>query len=239
MSPKERHALALLATVGLLGHGIRLLALAPDSPPGGVTLLTKSESISLADHRARSAQAGRALAPGERIDLNSAPAHEIARLPKLGPAVARAIVQARVEGGGFSSLADLDRIPGIGPILLAAIAPHAGFGDTNRIRRAPPSVGGRARAVSPAPPLAPLVAVSAESGPSGPASGPSTGPPVRVNSATERDLMRLPGIGSARAKAILAYRQANGPFASVGDLEKVPGLTRRLVRQLASQVVVP
>lgn len=239
MSPKERHALAILVTVGLVGHGIRLVAHAPDSPPGGVTLFAKSEAVDLATHRARSARAGRALAEGERIDINSAPFEEIARLPRLGPSIAKGIVRARSEGGGFLSPADLDSVPGVGPALLAAIGPHLAFGDTNRVKRSRGGAAGRSRSVIPGPPLSPLVAVGADPRSAVVTGRPSGAPPVRLNSASEIDLVSLPGIGPMRAKAILAYRQGNGPFASVWDLEKVPGLSRRLVRQLASQVVVP
>ncbi len=239
MSPKERHALALLVTVGLVGHGIRLVARAPDSAPGGVELFAKSEPVDLATHRARSARSGRALASGERIDVNSAPFDEIARLPRLGPSLAKAIVRSRDDRGGILSLAELDAVPGVGPALLAAIAPHVGFGDTNRVKRARAATDGRTRSVVPEAPPAPLVAAEPAGTRATASSGELVAPSVRLNSASEKDLVGLPGIGPTRAKAILAYRQSNGPFASVWDLEKVPGLGRRLVRQLASQVVVP
>ena len=47
---------------------------------------------------------------------------------------------------------------------------------------------------------------------------------VNVNTATEAELQTLDGIGPAKAKAIVDYRTKNGPFKSVGDLEKVPGI---------------
>lgn len=242
MSPKERHALALLVIVGLVGHGIRLLARAPEAPPGGVTLFTKSKPVDLASHRARSARVGRPLGVGERINLNTASFDEIARLPRLGASRAKAIVRARRERGGFASLADLDSVPGVGPTLLAAIRSHVELGDTNRVRRSPGTAAGRAQSVAPtAPPVtpAPVVAVVRESGARASKRRAEGTPLVRLNSASEMDLVSLPGIGPTRAKAILAYRQSNGPFASVWDLKKVPGLSLRLVHQLASQVVVP
>ena len=55
---------------------------------------------------------------------------------------------------------------------------------------------------------------------------------VDINRATEADLLCLPNIGPLRAQAILRYRQDHGPFASIFDLADVPGIGRRLFRQI-------
>ena len=47
---------------------------------------------------------------------------------------------------------------------------------------------------------------------------------ININTADEYDLQRLPGIGDARARAIVAYREAHGPFASVDELDHVEGI---------------
>ena len=47
---------------------------------------------------------------------------------------------------------------------------------------------------------------------------------LNLNAATLDELIALPGIGSALAKRIIAYRDAHGPFASVGDLIAVQGI---------------
>lgn len=235
MSTKERHALALLIGVGLLGHGVRLLAVGADTPPGGVSLITKSSSPDLATHRARSAAAGRPLRDNERIDLNRATKAELTRLPGVGPTVAKAILKQRTERGGFASLAELDSVPGVGHALLAKVLPNLALDDTSRVkaRRPPPSNRGYN-----SPPPGPLP-VTVVKGPPDEATRPTGGQPINLNAASETDLLALPGIGPTRAKAIVAYRQANGPFASVQELEKVPGLPTSLARRLASQVVVP
>ncbi|MFN8373884.1 MAG: ComEA family DNA-binding protein [Anaerolineae bacterium] len=53
---------------------------------------------------------------------------------------------------------------------------------------------------------------------------PSGGEVVYINSATVEELMTLPGIGQTTAEAIIAYRDANGPFASLDDLDQVEGI---------------
>jgi len=47
---------------------------------------------------------------------------------------------------------------------------------------------------------------------------------VNINTATKEELTSLKGIGEKRAQDIIDYRTKNGPFKSVDDLEKVPGI---------------
>jgi competence protein ComEA len=62
---------------------------------------------------------------------------------------------------------------------------------------------------------------------------------VDLNLATVSDLVGLPGIGPARARAIVAFRESNGPFRQLEDIKRVPGVPVSLVRQLAGRLVVP
>jgi competence protein ComEA len=48
--------------------------------------------------------------------------------------------------------------------------------------------------------------------------------PLDLNRATAAELDALPGVGPATAAAIVAHREANGPFPSVDDLEQVRGI---------------
>ena len=47
---------------------------------------------------------------------------------------------------------------------------------------------------------------------------------VDVNAATETELTSLPGIGPAKAAAIVQHRTAHGPFKSLSDLDAVSGI---------------
>ena len=47
---------------------------------------------------------------------------------------------------------------------------------------------------------------------------------IDVNSATSAQLEELPGVGDVKARSIIQYREANGPFASVDDLLAVRGI---------------
>jgi competence protein ComEA len=50
------------------------------------------------------------------------------------------------------------------------------------------------------------------------------GQTIDVNTASETDLERLPGVGPSLARRIVEYRQANGPFATPDDLQNVSGI---------------
>lgn len=59
-----------------------------------------------------------------RVDINRADWPEFASLPGIGEHLAREIVTDRDRQGPFRSLADLERVAGIGPIRLQAIRPY-------------------------------------------------------------------------------------------------------------------
>jgi competence ComEA-like helix-hairpin-helix protein len=212
MSREPRAILALL-TLAVIGHGARLLLQGPAAPPGELLSSQTAPPQDPASQRARAARIARPLAQGEQIDVNTATAEELARLPRVGMSLAKRIVADRAAHGPFGSARDLDRVSGVGPGLLAALSNRLRFG----AGAGPAQPAGTARAKS----------STAEAYGSGNAISP-----VDLNSATQKDLEALPGIGRARALAILAYRRENGPFAAVSDLGRVPGFSQALVRRL-------
>lgn len=61
---------------------------------------------------------------------------------------------------------------------------------------------------------------------------------VDLNRATAEELAILPGIGAAKAAAIVEYRKSSGAFASIGDLEAVRGIGPALVTKLRPHVTL-
>ena len=59
---------------------------------------------------------------------------------------------------------------------------------------------------------------------------------VNINTATKEELTSLKGIGEKRAQDIINYRTKNGPFKTVDDLEKVPGIGPGLMKQIRPQI---
>ena len=47
---------------------------------------------------------------------------------------------------------------------------------------------------------------------------------VNVNNASESELCTLPGIGATRAQAIIAYREEQGGFATIEEIQNVSGI---------------
>lgn len=61
---------------------------------------------------------------------------------------------------------------------------------------------------------------------------------VNINTANATQLTQLPGVGPAIAQKIIDYRTANGPFTSVDDLTKVPGIGAAKLAQIKSHARV-
>jgi competence protein ComEA len=61
---------------------------------------------------------------------------------------------------------------------------------------------------------------------------------VNINTADEAALTSLKGVGKTKAKAILDYRQKNGPFKSVDDLKNVKGIGDKTLAKLRDQITV-
>lgn len=50
---------------------------------------------------------------------------------------------------------------------------------------------------------------------------------VNINTASVAELDRLPGIGPALASAIVQYRDVNGRFQSISDIQRVKGIGKK------------
>jgi competence protein ComEA len=234
MPPAERKALLLLMSVAVVGHLVLAWTRRPDpsAPPGDVRLLGPSGGNNPAGHRDSSAQAGRPVGPGERIDLDRAGPAELMRLPRIGAGLARRIAEERAAHGPFGSLEGLRRVAGVGDAMLAAIGEHAEFSAAGEVSGAPP-------------PLSPTPVASHESSVSavpertdGVAPAPSSPQPVDLNQGTEAEFERLPGIGPSLARRIVQYRSRHGAFLAVDSLVHVPGIGPATLARIRGLVTV-
>lgn len=116
-------ALIVMAFIGVMLNGVAQAQNKPQTKTPAVTATPQQ-----ADTGALSNPAD--LQPGETININTATAEEIARVPNIGPTLAKAIVNWRTQkcaGMGdncvaFSKVEDLDQVPNIGPRRLAQLA---------------------------------------------------------------------------------------------------------------------
>ncbi len=226
MLPPERRALLLLLTLAVAGQGVRLLATRPGEPPGQVQLFSTLSDGSPTAQRDSAMHEARPLAPGELVDADVAAPAELARLPRVGLALAKVMVADRKTNGAFGSLEGLDRVPGIGPGLLRTLAPHLSFSGTEAGNAAPnPSGAALGTAFAP-PPLRNVAAARPD-------------PVLNLNRATAVELEGLPGVGSSLARRIVADREVRGPFATVAALDRIPGIGPGLVARLGGLVTAP
>ena len=61
---------------------------------------------------------------------------------------------------------------------------------------------------------------------------------ININTADEKTLATLPGIGEAKAAAIVQYRKDNGNFKSPGDIVQVKGIGEKVFEKLSKEITV-
>ena len=120
------------------------------------------------------------------------------------------VIDALQAAGGATNQADLVVVNLAAPLVDAAQVFIPRIGSTPRATLPRPHAGIN------------LPATGTSGGVSG--SATSAAGIVDINSATLADLDALPGVGPSTAQAIIDYRVANGPYASVDDLLNVRGI---------------
>ena len=71
-----------------------------------------------------------------------------------------------------------------------------------------------------------------------PAHVDAPGSALDLNRSTAIELTRLPGIGAVLARRIVDAREADGPFSSVDELRRVPGVSARRLEQVRALVTI-
>lgn len=121
LTARERLTLAGLGAVALAGLGALLwqrqsLDFTRDAVPSAVEgRRTLPLAIGGAPAAHEAVQWDLALDDARRVDVNAAGIAELERLPEVGPSLARRIAAYRQAHGRFGSAEELQRVPGIGP----------------------------------------------------------------------------------------------------------------------------
>jgi competence protein ComEA len=162
----------------------------------------------------------------------------------IGSRFAKPIARVALAAAGIAFLAFIGRTAVAGA-LSASSSDRSAIGPALAAPSPPPAAGASAAS---SPPRERHDAIPPESSP---ISGPppvgqspvpgaevaarlpaSASDPVVLNTATESDLRRLPGIGAKRAGAILALRVHLGRFRAIEDLLRVKGIGRATLKRL-------
>lgn len=61
---------------------------------------------------------------------------------------------------------------------------------------------------------------------------------INLNTASKEELMLLDGIGEKLAERILTYREENGPFAKIEDIQNVKGIGEKTYAKIAGELTV-
>jgi len=61
---------------------------------------------------------------------------------------------------------------------------------------------------------------------------------VNINTATQSELEAVRGLGPAKAKAIITYRDENGGFKTLDDLDKVKGFGKATIEKIRGDLTV-
>jgi len=176
------------------------------------------------------------LAIGAIYLVSSQPRGEPIELPTSQPPLPlKVYITGAVANPGVYSIPRLSRVQG-------AIQAAGGFlknADTQKINLASklidgeeiivPFLGQDLSTTSPRTSTAPTQAVQAS---------PSIDNPLDINMATEEQLDNLPGIGTAKAQQIIAYRQQNGPFQKIDDIQNVPGIGPGIFAKIKDLITV-
>ncbi len=61
---------------------------------------------------------------------------------------------------------------------------------------------------------------------------------ININTASLEELMKLSGVGEAKAKAIIEYREKNGKFNTIEDIKNVSGIGEAAYQKIKDNITV-
>lgn len=148
------------------------------------------------------------------VNINTATSRQLQELSGIGEAKAAAIIEYRETHDGFSDISELLNVSGIGEAIYEKIRDYVTVGDVPPKETPPPET----------------------SKPS--STTPAQIPVVNINTASLEELQKLPGIGSAKAAAIVQYRSVFGEFTNINEIKNVSGIGESIFEGIRDYITV-
>jgi competence protein ComEA len=160
-----------------------------------------------------------ASALAKKLDLNTATQKELEELPGVGEATAKKIIAGRP----YSSVADLEKA-GVPKSTIDKIRSKVTVSKSHAAKSEPAA---KPESAGEKP------AKTEKAAPAKREAKPAASGLVNINTASEKDLEELPGVGPATARKIVSGR----PYASVDDLARA-GVPKSTIGKIRSQVTL-
>lgn len=150
-----------------------------------------------------------------KLNINTATAEELDKLPGIGPTTAARIVEYR-DMHKFKMISDIKKVKGIGDKLYEKIKPYIKVEGPSNFKavkkRGTTSKATKSKSRS---------AIQGK---------------ININTASASELTALPGIGPAKAERIVEYRKMHGDFKSPHDIVKVKGIGEKTYEKLKDYI---
>jgi competence protein ComEA len=161
------------------------------------------------------------------VDINTASIETLQTLPGIGPSKAKAIIDSRSKKP-FTKPEDLKNVPGIGDKTYEKLKDRIKV-TVNLVNAAQNTDGKQIQQMQC------NTTIDADRGQ---LAEEQKIEKININTANEEELQTLPGIGPAKAQAIIDYRKNSGGFKSIEELKNVKGIGEKTYEKLKNLITI-